>query len=243
MEEKKKTTMSVPEMRRMLGLGETESYWLVHRHFFETIMVAGKMRVVIDSFEDWYANQIKHKKVDGPPPGEQLRAYSYSPQEMAEELGIEESIAYDIIKRCGIETFEVDTWKRIRKDVFEEWYKSQTRYRNKADRERDAELEAATLTMPEMARLLLIDRKNVYSILDGKDKDKFEFIMIADLRRITKESFERWYSGQSKYRKLCDRSPEKIAEIERAREELEKKQREVQVPRLKVDENKAAFTL
>lgn len=97
--------------------------------------------------------------------------------------------------------------------------------------------------MPEAASLLLIARKNVYSILEDKDKDKFEFVMIADRRRITKESFERWYAGQSKYHKLCDRSPEEIAEIERARKELEKKQREVQAPRLKVDENKAAFTL
>lgn len=30
MDEKKKTTMSVPEMQRMLGLGKTDSYWLVH---------------------------------------------------------------------------------------------------------------------------------------------------------------------------------------------------------------------
>lgn len=51
MDEKKRTTMSVPEMRRMLGLGKTDSYWLVHRQCFETIIVAGKMRVVIDSFE------------------------------------------------------------------------------------------------------------------------------------------------------------------------------------------------
>lgn len=29
-----KNTMSVPEMRRLLGLKKTESYWLVHRNFF-----------------------------------------------------------------------------------------------------------------------------------------------------------------------------------------------------------------
>lgn len=37
-----RTTMSVPEMRRMLGLGKTDSYWLVHKNCFETILVAGK---------------------------------------------------------------------------------------------------------------------------------------------------------------------------------------------------------
>lgn len=237
MDDKKRTTMSVPEMRRMLGLGKTDSYWLVHKQCFETVMVAGKIRIVIDSFEHWYANQIKHKKIDGPPPGEELRAYSYSPQEMAEELGVSESIAYDIIKRYNIETFEVDTWKRVRKDVFEAWYMNQTKYRTKADRERDAELEASTMTMPEMARLLLIPRKEVYGILlYGKDKDKFEFVYIEDRRRVTKESFERWYAGQTKYRKLCDRSPEEITAIEMKKKEIEK-------PRLVVDENKSAFNL
>lgn len=54
--DKKKTTMSVPEMRRMLGLRKTDSYWLVHKQCFETVMVKGKMRIVIDSFEHWYAN-------------------------------------------------------------------------------------------------------------------------------------------------------------------------------------------
>ena len=109
MDEKKRTTMSVPEMRRMLGLGKTDSYWLVHRQCFETIIVAGKMRVVIDSFEHWYANQIKYKKVDGSPPGAELRAYSYSVQEMAELLGVSDDTVYTLIKRDHIETFEVDT--------------------------------------------------------------------------------------------------------------------------------------
>lgn len=203
MDEKKRTTMSVPEMRRMLGLGKTDSYWLVHRQCFETIIVAGKMRVVIDSFEHWYANQIKYKKVDGSPPGTELRAYSYSVQELAELLGVSDDTVYTLIKRDHIETFEVDTWMRIRKDVFEAWYKTQTKYRTQADRERDAELEAASMTMPEMARLLLITRKEVYNILlTGRDKDQFEFVYIADRRRVTKDSFERWYAGQSKYRKL-----------------------------------------
>lgn len=182
--------MSVPEMRRMLGLGKTDSYWLVHRQCFETIIVAGKMRVVIDSFEHWYANQIKYKKVDGSPPGTELRAYSYSVQELAELLGVSDDTVYTLIKRDHIETFEVDTWMRIRKDVFEAWYKTQTKYRTQADRERDAELEAASMTMPEMARLLLITRKEVYNILlTGRDKDQFEFVYVyvnKELQRVDK---------------------------------------------------------
>ena len=200
MDEKKRTTMSVPEMRQMLGLGKTDSYWLVHRQCFETIIVAGKMRVVIDSFEHWYANQIKYKKVDGSPPGTELRAYSYSVQEVAELLGVSDDTVYALIKRDHIETFEVDTWMRIRKDVFEAWYKTQTKYRTQADRERDAELETASMTMPEMARQLGITRNQVYGILNSqKYQHFFEFVMIADRKRITKESFQKFLEGQDEY--------------------------------------------
>ena len=61
-----KTSMSVPEMGKMLGLGKVESYWLVKKNYFKTIQVAGRMRVMLDSFEDWYAGQFHYKKVDRP---------------------------------------------------------------------------------------------------------------------------------------------------------------------------------
>ena len=43
-----KTSMSVPEMGKMLGLGKVESYWLVKKNYFKTIQVAGRMRVMLD---------------------------------------------------------------------------------------------------------------------------------------------------------------------------------------------------
>ena len=57
-----KKSMSVPEMRRILGLRKTESYWLVKKKDFETIVIAGKMRIMIDSFEEWYNSQSHYKK-------------------------------------------------------------------------------------------------------------------------------------------------------------------------------------
>ena len=54
--------MSVPEMGKMLGLGKVESYWLVKKNYFKTIQVDGRMRVMLDSFEDWYAGQFHYKK-------------------------------------------------------------------------------------------------------------------------------------------------------------------------------------
>lgn len=44
----KKKSMSVREMRRLLGLGKTESYWLVKKNYFDTVIIGGKMRVMID---------------------------------------------------------------------------------------------------------------------------------------------------------------------------------------------------
>ena len=60
----KKTTMSVTEMRGLLGLKKTASYWLVKKGYFETIIAGGKMRVVIDSFENWYKSQTHYKKAE-----------------------------------------------------------------------------------------------------------------------------------------------------------------------------------
>lgn len=237
MEKKTRTTMSVPELARVLGLCKTESYWLVHRGYFETVLVEGKMRVVIESFEKWYANQIKWHKVDGDPPGQELKSYSYSIREFGELLGVDDSVAYDIVKRCRIETFTVGSWKRIRKDVFEAWYNSQSRYRTPEDRERDAGREEATMTMPEMARLLMISRKEVYNLLASpQNAGVFEYEVIADRKRITKESFARWYAGQDKYCTFEDLPPEEQARIEKIKQEAA-------MPRLKVADDKPSYDL
>ena len=47
MEAAQKTTISVPEMTRLLGLKKTEGYWLVHKKQFQTVMIAGQMRIVL----------------------------------------------------------------------------------------------------------------------------------------------------------------------------------------------------
>ena len=50
-------------MQRLLGLGKTDAYWLVKKKYFETIVIAGKMRIIVDSFEKWYDNQLHYHKV------------------------------------------------------------------------------------------------------------------------------------------------------------------------------------
>ena len=147
-------------------------------------------------------------------------------------LSIDESSVYYLIKRDQIPTFKVETWTRIRKDDFENWYASQNKHRTQEDREKDAMKEAETLTMPEMAKELYITRKDVYNILSKKEKqDIFDIVVIADKKRVTRESFERWYAGQSKYRKLSDRTPEELEQIRMAAKKKE-------TPRLEVDPDK-----
>lgn len=62
--QKPKTSMSVMEMGNLLGLGKTEAYWLVKKKVFTTITAGKRMRVIIDSFERWYAGQTHYKKVE-----------------------------------------------------------------------------------------------------------------------------------------------------------------------------------
>ena len=199
-ESEERTMMTVHEMGDLLGIKKTDRYWLLHKGFFKTKVVLGKTWIDIASFEKWYANQVKYKKVNGEEPGKELKAWSYSPQELAQELGVTDSVLYDILKRENIETVTVDYWKRIPKEAFDKWYASQSRYRTRADREKDLAAEAATITMPEMARLLGTTRSTVYSILNNPNyKEFFDFVVIADKKRITKESFQRFLDGQDRY--------------------------------------------
>lgn len=199
-------TLSVRDMGRWLGIKKVESYWLVHKNYFDVIQVAGRMRVVMESFEFWYAGQVKYKKITGESPGERLRQESYSPQDIAQMLGVSEYVAYSLISRYNIPTITVDCWKRVKKEDFDNWYVSQTKYRNKEDRQRDADEEENSMTMPEMARLLDVPRYCVYSILNSEQGKKIlKVIVVADRKRITKDSFEAWYRAQTKYAKPEDR--------------------------------------
>jgi excisionase family DNA binding protein len=198
--EKARTTMSVPEMRRLLGLGKTESYWLVHKKVFETILVKGKMRIRLESFEHWYSMQVRYKKVDGPPPGEALRKQSYSAKDIAGLLQLDDTTVYEIIKRDHLETVRVNYQMRVPVEVFEHWYNSQTRYRTQADRERDAELEKDTVSLPEIAWQLGITRREVYAIVNArKNEGLFRFVTVADRKRVVRDSYMRWLNNQDKY--------------------------------------------
>lgn len=110
-----KTSISVPEMQRLLGMKKVEAYWLVKQERFQTILVGGKMRVLLDSFEDWYSGQFHYKKVNGPPPGQKWD-HTVGVQEAAQCLGIHPGTVYTYIKRGQLQAVKVDNRTRIYKD-------------------------------------------------------------------------------------------------------------------------------
>ena len=127
-----KTSMSVIEMGKSLGLGKTESYWLVHKEQFETRFVAGKMRVMVESFVRWYANQLHYKKISGELPGKELLKRTMTVPTMAKLLGIKEANAYELIHRLHFRSVKTEYSSQrllIDKATFNEWLKKQTHYK------------------------------------------------------------------------------------------------------------------
>ena len=178
--------MSVKEMGNLLGIRKTDRYWLVHKNVFETRTIRGKMWVNIESFEKWYANQVKYRKVTGEDPGLELKEWSLSPRDIAQLLGIPEYRAYELVKEKHWETVTVDFWTRVRRDSFEKWYQSQKHYRTAEDRENDQALEDASLTFPQAAAILGLPRQQLYLILkDKRYSHFFEFVEVAGRRRVT----------------------------------------------------------
>ena len=195
---RKRTSMSVPEMGRILGLCKTDAYWLIKKNYFETVLVGGSMRVKIDSFEKWYANQFWYHKVDGTPPGEELMKTTYTAAELAERLGMQESTGYVLIAKGYFEVVDTLGKCRVTKESFERWYASQKDYRTVEDQERDA---TTSYSLPEITHMLGTHRQNVYNLVAA---GHFEVIQLGKNKRVTKASFEKWYNSQSRYRLITE---------------------------------------
>lgn len=200
--QRKKRSMSVQEMGSILGLKKVEAYWLIKKGFFETKVVAGVYRVMIESFEEWYAAQFHYKKTDGSPPGAKYGEI-LSIKDIAKDLGISEGTARNIIKKeSSIQTIIVNDSVRVRKNSYDNWYKNQLRY-NKVAGEPAGENLTKTISPREMCDILGIKLRNTGYYLTGSGK--FKTIMIDGQLRIDIESFEKWYKSQSHYMKVTNR--------------------------------------
>lgn len=203
--------MSVREMRQMLGLGKTDSYWLCHQGFFETILVNGKMRVVIDSFEEWYAMQTKHRKVTGEMPGSRLHEETLSAKEISQLLGISTQQANILIRQAQFPFIKVHSRFHVSKEAFDRWYDSQDHYIRQ--QERTAALNGNWLSVSQIAERLGVNRSTAYSIVISKRRQSIlNTIRLGDRSYVKATDFECWLNSQSKYKPVPERSRRKKAQ-------------------------------
>lgn len=198
-EKKVAPTMSVREMRELLGIGKTESYWLIKKGFFETTVVKRKMRVYIDSFEKWYDTQVRYRKANGPAPlasnGDVMTL-----KDMCDELGIKQSTAYYVVmERKLIAAFNRNGLICMERRDFEDWYRQQFRF-NKVVGEPPGQAYPQSMTPREMSELLGIPLHN--TAYELTQRGLFKTFTVDRQLRIDLASFEQWYRGQEKYRKV-----------------------------------------
>lgn len=196
-----KKTMSVPEMRELLGLKKTESYWLVHKNYFKTEIIDGTMRVDIASFEKWYANQTKHKKVTGEKPGAQLCATSYSFRDVANMLGEYDGTIYDLWNRKGLPTVTVNYRKRIPREIFDSWYEKQNEYHKVDGPATIEEIEEKFILFREAAAMLKMSNEELLTLIrKGKYKDLLEMRMFDNKRWISRRGFQDFLNLHDQYK-------------------------------------------
>ena len=193
-------TMSVPEMRKLLGLKKTESYWLVHRNFFKPEIIGGVMRVDIESFEKWYPNQVKHKKVNGEAPGKELTKTCYSFQEAANLLGVNNANLYEIWKKDNHKTITVDFVMRIPKEEFEKWYEQQDVYKKADKMPTISDMEKDYIRFEEAAMLLdVMESEMLKLIRTSKYRNLFDIRIFNNKKWISRKSFQLFLNAQNEY--------------------------------------------
>ena len=190
-------TMSVPEMRQILGLGKTAAYWLIKKNYFETVVVAGSYRVNIKSFEEWYSRQWHYRKVEGPAPGNAYPQYM-SVSDVKRELSLSDAqLNWLLYGQKRFRTTVVNNTTCISRRAFERWYAHQLRYR-KANGEKPGKALPKTYSGKEVAQMLGIPLRN--SVYDLINRKRIKSFVTSGQLRIDAQSFHEWYEGQDYYR-------------------------------------------
>lgn len=201
-----KKTMSVPDVMRILGLGKTATYRLINQCRFKTYLVLGKMRVDVDSFEDWYAGQFHYEKVNGERPGKKY-GKTLSPLTVAKVLGIPRSTANDLMNDGIVEFIWVDGKRRIKEKALISGtlrkvntlkLRKSRRWRDMSIEDRVRELNGGTYTkksysVEEVQSILGITRQTVYKLIK---QGCFQAVMLETGYRIIKTSFDKWLDNE-----------------------------------------------
>lgn len=191
--------MSVKDMARMLGLRKTDSYYLIHKGFFEVVEFNGEMRVLIESFENWYNSQHRYIKVDGPEPrGNYGRSFSL--EELAGMLGLTKSGARYLVSRKLFKSEVKEGLIRISRRSFEAWYKTQFRYW-KVNGPAPGSKYPPSISPSEISYMFELPLRNtIYSLL--KNHPEIKTFTVDRMTRVDLASFNEWYSSQTHYQKI-----------------------------------------
>lgn len=197
-----KKSISVPEIRRILGLGKTESYWLIKKGYFKTIMLFGKIRVMTDSFEEWYANQFHYKRRT-----ERRRQnwrHTMSIRETADILGIAPTTVYSLISKNLFTVLTISGKKRIEKRALKNDMLIKANITTTTRRllmmfeEKIAKLNSQqdrkkSYSVPEIQKILKVERHTVYKLIK---EGHFKAAFIGGKWRISRLSFDLWLDGK-----------------------------------------------
>lgn len=115
-------------MGRLLGLGKTAVYRLVNQTNFKKYIVFDKVRIDLDSFEEWYANQFHYQKITGERPGKN-HGDTFAPGTLGKILGISKSSGYDLMNNGKVDFVIINGERRVLRQSFEDWYNSQSYYK------------------------------------------------------------------------------------------------------------------
>lgn len=198
-------TMSVPEMRKLLGLKKTESYWLVHRKFFRTETIGGMMRIDLESFEKWYADQDIYCKVTHIPTAEELEKDYICLQDAADLLGISREKLAKIARREEIgrllDSTICNNKRWITRKSFQLFLNAQNVYHimNDGDKQEESQLlqENKTLSLEikeyisrqEAAELAGV---SVSTVTKWMQTGEFQCVGAGKVLRIHRQQFLNW---------------------------------------------------
>ena len=125
--------------------------------------------------------------------------------------------------------------KRVKKRIFHKWLSQQSHYRTPQQREADSKAIKASISLPDMGRMICLNRNQTYQLV--KSTPALEVIVIGDQKRVTIESFNTWYANQSDYRKfdeltkeeqeqfIAEHENESLGKVLRRRKEKESKEK------------------
>lgn len=195
-----KLSMSVKEMGTSLGLKKVESYELIKKNYFETRKVAGKYRVIIASFEEWYAGQFRYRKVNGLQPGTKYGELFFA-EDICSMFGIARNSAKDLLhNHFPTDLITIDSICAVKRDVFELWYNQQSHYKKKNGELPEVLKNSRLMSAREMSDLLGIRLRNAaYGLISH---GYFKSFTINGSLYVDIDSFEDWYKTQRHYKKV-----------------------------------------